>query len=110
MIKLILATVLACNLAALTPAERKEHAAVTQKLLVAVIQRTETPDGFAFRLDRARVALAEVKMWIARESRCCPFINFALDEPAFTLRLGGGDGVKDFIASEFRLRRPEEAR
>lgn len=105
MTKLILAAALACNIAALTPAERKEHTAVTHKLFAAVIQRLDTPDGFAFRLDRNRIAPAEVKMWIEKESRCCPFIDFAVDpgsdgEP-LTLRLGGGKGVKEFIATEF---------
>ena len=103
MTRLILATALACNIAALSPAERKEHAAVTQKLFAAVAGRQETPHGFAFRLDRNRIAIAQIREWIARESRCCPFMDFVLDEPTFTLRLGGGEGVKEFIASEFQL-------
>jgi hypothetical protein len=105
MTKLILVAALACNIAALTPAERKQHTVLTQKLFAAVVAREDTAGGFAFRLDRNRVALAEVREWIEKESRCCPFIDFAIDSSRdggpLTLRLGGGKGVKEFIASEF---------
>jgi uncharacterized damage-inducible protein DinB len=105
MTKLIFAAALVCNIAALTPAARKEHAAVTLKLFAAVIQRLDTPDGFAFRLDPNRVAIAEVREWVDKESKCCPFIDFAVDPGSdggpITLRLGGGKGVKEFIATEF---------
>jgi hypothetical protein len=105
MTKLILAAALACNIAALTPAERKVHTAIMHKLFAAVIQRLDTPDGFAFRLDPNRVAVAEVREWVAKESKCCPFIDFAVDSGSdggpITLRLGGGKGVKEFIATEF---------
>jgi hypothetical protein len=105
MTKLILAAALACNIAALTPAERKVHTAIMHKLFAAMIQRLDTPDGFAFRLDPNRVAVAEVREWVAKESKCCPFIDFAVDSGSdggpITLRLGGGKGVKEFIATEF---------
>ena len=106
MINLLLAATLACNIAALTAAERKQHAVVTTRLFAAVIDRTDTADGFAFRLDRKRVSVADVREWIDKESRCCPFMKFAVATEPLTLRLSGGKGVKQFIASAFASANP----
>lgn len=102
---LILAIALACNLGALTPAERTTHDALTHKLLSAVVSRSETIDGYAFRLDRRRITTAELGQWIELEARCCPFFDFAVnaarDNGTLTLTLCGDLGVKEFIQSEF---------
>lgn len=94
---------LACNLGALTPVERTEHAKLTKQLLADVERRDETSNGYAFRLDRRRMSEGDLKKWVALEKRCCPFLEFHVDTAdALVLRVGGRKGVKRFIASEFQ--------
>jgi hypothetical protein len=101
-------TPLACNMRALNAAERKHHAELSRKVLSAVLERSDTKDGYAFQLDRKRITLAEVSEWIALEERCCPFFDFHLDlareNGPLTLTLGGREGVRQFIAAEFGFR------
>lgn len=95
---------LACNLAALTPKERKEHAALTHKLLAAATKRDATANGYSFTIDKRRVSIAEAGQWIAFEERCCPFIDFQLavtrNDGPLVLTLSGQEGVKEFLAAE----------
>jgi DinB family protein len=97
-------TPLACNLGALTPAQRKEHAALTLKVMAAATKKDATSNGHVFHLDQGRVSVAEVGRWIALESRCCPFFDFQLtlarDEGPLVLQLSGGKGVREFMAAE----------
>jgi hypothetical protein len=101
---------LACNVGALTSAERRDHEALSRKLFAAVTSRSDTATGYAFRLDRKRVSLAEVGEWIAVEERCCPFFDFRLDvgcdNGPLTLALGGREGVREFIDTELGQQKP----
>ena len=100
------ARVLACNLGALTSAQRARHLE-TGKRLLQHAQRRELPDGFAFTIDRTHVSVAELAEWVADESRCCPGVDYGVELPAsgpLTLRLYGGADVKEFIASELSIR------
>lgn len=76
----------------------------SRKLFTAVTSRKELARGYSFQLDRARVSVADVKNWTALEARCCPFIEFSLDEGhapgPIVLRLSGKPAVKKFIAAE----------
>jgi hypothetical protein len=97
---------LACNMNALTTDQRARHAAVTRRLLQHAT-RTELADGYLFSVDRADISVAELAEWVADESRCCPAVDFHVELPAFgplTLRLDGGEDVKEFIAAELELR------
>jgi hypothetical protein len=94
---------LACNLGALTPAERKEHDALGQRMRSAVVRQEATTDGYAFHLDSARISIDELSRWIALEKRCCPFFTFAVNADPLVLRLGGGPGVREFIAAELPM-------
>jgi hypothetical protein len=97
--------VLACNMGALTPAQRTRHRALTERLLASAT-RKELPDGYEFTIDPGRVPVPELAEWVANESRCCPAVDFHLDLPAdgsLTLRLDGGADVKAFVAAELGL-------
>ena len=98
---------LVCNIGALNAAERRAHDALTKTLMTAFNRRTETADGYTFRLDRKRITLAQVGEWIALEQRCCPFFDFRLelqrDDGPVTLSLGGPPGVREFIEAEFSI-------
>ena len=94
-----------CNMNTLTAAERAEHAQLTIRLAESVLETAETPDGYAFEVDRRRVSLENLAAWIDFERRCCPFFDFTLElrreDGPMTLRLTGRDGVKEFIRAEF---------
>ena len=96
---------LACNLKALTPAERTRHAALGRKLSAAATAKHETADGLVFRLSLGEFSLAELGEWIDGERKCCPFLDFhfSLEREGRTvqLSLAGRAGVKEFLAAEF---------
>jgi len=92
----------ACNLNALTPSERNAHLDVSRRLLGAVQETRELPNGYAFRLPPD--ALVTAAQWVSRERKCCPFFTFEIEVarsggPVW-LRLTGRDGIKPFIRSE----------
>ena len=96
---------IACNLKALTPAERARHAELSEKLRAAAVARQELPDGLSFRLSPAAMNLVELAGWVDAERRCCPFLDFhiALEREGGGLQLSltGRQGVKDFLLSDF---------
>jgi hypothetical protein len=97
--------VLACNVGALTPAQRARHAVMTDRLL-NIARRTTLKDGYLFTLDRGKVSVPDLAEWVADEARCCPGVDFHLELPAIgplTLRLDGGAEVKAFLAAEMGL-------
>ena len=95
---------LGCNIHGLTTDERRESQALLQKLGGAVVELKELSDGYAFRLDESKMPLRELSRWIELERRCCPFFHFetevAAERGPVWLRLTGGEGVKDFIATK----------
>jgi hypothetical protein len=95
----------ACNISALTSAERARRQDLSRTLLTAVQEKSELRDGYAFRLpSSAWMTAAE---WVSFERKCCPFFAFELEQPKddgpVWLRITGSDGVKAFIEEEFRL-------
>jgi hypothetical protein len=97
--------VLACNIGALTPAQRARHAAMTGHLL-KIAKRTDLEDGYLFTIDREQVSVPDLAEWVADEARCCPGVDFHLELPAtgaLKLRLDGGPDVKAFLAAEMGL-------
>ena len=94
---------IACDLNALSAAERDRRIAVLTEVGRTIVGRAELSDGFQLRFDPARLDLAKLGEWIGLERRCCPFLHFRLDiDPAGTasLSLTGGAGVKEFLRSE----------
>jgi hypothetical protein len=95
---------IACKLDALTPAERQRHADLLRELGRMTTGTRETSDGYALTLRSDASDFQRVAEWISLERRCCPFLNFNLkwgggdDNPS--LELGGGPGVKSFLAAE----------
>jgi hypothetical protein len=97
--------ILACNMAALTPEQRRRHSESTKKLL-QYARREDLDDGYVFTVGREHVSPPELAEWAADEARCCPAVDFALELPfdgPLTLRLGGGAEVKAFIGAELGL-------
>jgi hypothetical protein len=98
----------ACNMSALSAAERLQHHQLAERLLGAAAP-VELDDGYGFRLQAA--ALADVAAFVALERRCCPFFSFTIDLASATgaedgplwLRISGPPGVKPFIRAELAV-------
>ncbi len=95
----------ACNLKALTPAERAHHIEVWKELFVGSDAPRELTNGYAFQFPASHWMLAAE--WVSLERRCCPFFHFSLEQPRdsgpLQLSITGSDGVTKFIRSEFQL-------
>jgi hypothetical protein len=93
---------IACDLGALTPAERARRAELAQQLVGAAVAVIEIEDGFALRLASDEPAAGDAFEWVQLERRCCPFLRFALRfEPAggpIWVELGGSAEAKAFLA------------
>jgi len=98
-------TPIACNLKALTPAERARQSALSRKLSTATVEKRELANGLRFRLSLAEITLPELGEWIDAERKCCPFLDFQIsierEGGAVQLSLTGRAGVKEFLLSDF---------
>jgi hypothetical protein len=96
-----------CNVKALNPAEWARLIQLHRMLADARVETQESSDGYAFRLAKDKIALSDVVEWISLEGRCCPFFDFKIelqrDGGPLWLKVGGADGVKQFLRSEFRI-------
>jgi hypothetical protein len=97
--------VFACNMKAMSPAQRKRHSDVLSPALQsAKLNVNELPDGYAFQFPSDTKTYQTVAEWVANERLCCPFFNFDIsvgdDSAPMTLRITGPDGVKQFIKAE----------
>ena len=99
---------IACDLDALTPAERERRRTLVGALAQAIVGRAELDRGFGLRVDLAKLDLPALAEWIALERRCCPFLNFTIElgpgDGPVTVALSGGDGVREFLRAEMGLR------
>lgn len=95
----------ACNVAALTSAERHRHfdelGPALRNLKTGV---NELPDGYEFRFPSDRKTVAMLLEWVEQERLCCPFfditVRFEPEGGAVVLRLGGRPGTKEFIKAD----------
>jgi hypothetical protein len=95
---------LACNLKAISAADRPRYADLMKRLRAAVADQSELPDGYSYALDTKRATLPEIAEWITMERLCCPFLMFQLDVKGSgesRLILRGPDGVKAILREEF---------
>jgi hypothetical protein len=97
---------LACNLRGLSSVERVESQQLLRTLGTAVAGIEELPNGYALRLDPAKLPPTGLFRWVDLERRCCPFFHFAIEispgSDAVSLRLTGGAEVKEFIRSKLQ--------
>lgn len=97
--------VIACNLNAISKAERPRYIDLTRKLRAGVRDRSELADGYSYKLDGSVVLLSEVGEWISMERLCCPFLTLKISvtggEGDWLLTLTGPKGVKPLLMQEF---------
>jgi hypothetical protein len=100
-----------CNVKALNPAEWARLLQLHHRLAEARVETQEFSEGYAFRLAKEKITLSDVAEWISLEGRCCPFFDFKIelqrDGGPLWLKVGGADGVKQFLRSEFRILKVE---
>jgi hypothetical protein len=96
---------LACNLNAISAAERPRYSQLMKQLRAAVRERQELSDGYSYRLDGNSVSLPEVAEWMKLERLCCPFLTLQLEASGqatdWRLHLRGPAGVKAILNLEF---------
>ena len=99
--------VIACNLKAIGAAERPRYVDLMKRLRSTVLERSEVPDGYVFKLNSKSMTLPEVAEWINLERLCCPFLTLQLsvsgNQADWLLKLTGPVGVKPLLQSEFPL-------
>jgi hypothetical protein len=92
---------IACNLNALTPAQRRELKQFSETMVNAVIATRETSDGYGFRVDTARLTAVDLAQGIELWRKCCPFYEFQIDlrgeDGSLWLTLHGRKGVKEYF-------------
>lgn len=95
--------IIACNPAAIHPDEREAHGLLAKEIFssATILESTELPDGYSFRLPLETSMLHKTVKWIANERLCCPFFTFTLivDEQ-LRVELSGTEGVKELIKLE----------
>jgi hypothetical protein len=96
---------LACDLSALTPAERKrlgELGPILRQLKTGV---RELKGGYEFMFPSDTKTLALVTEWAGQERLCCPFFEIGIrlgrDGGPLAVQLTGRDGTKEFIRDDF---------
>ena len=92
---------IACDLTAISLADRPRYNQLMQRLRAAIRRRDERADGYVFELDGAVLCLAEVTEWVSMERLCCPFLFFQISDSGDSLQLTGPPGVKPIIAAAF---------
>ena len=97
----------ACDISAIPPADRPRHHELTQYLVTEAADEIEEVRNGLFLTFRP-ADLAAVTEFLARESLCCPFVDFTLRVPSqgpVRLELSGPDGVTEFLRAELGIDR-----
>jgi hypothetical protein len=85
----------------------QRRAELTAGLFRRVVAIDELPDGYAFSFASSPDTARELLDFTLYERECCAFLIFELvferDHGSISLRLRGGEGVKEFVHSVFVL-------
>lgn len=95
--------VIACNPAAIDPADRPDHEVTAKDIFSrsTILEVKELTNGYGFRLPLETSTLHKVIAFVANERLCCPFFTFTLViGEQFWLELSGTQEVKDYIKAE----------
>jgi hypothetical protein len=98
--------VIACNIKAISAAERPRYNDLMKRLRLAIRGRSEGRGGYTLKLNGKAISFPEVADWISMERLCCPFLTFQLsasgNQSDWALKLTGPRGVKALLEAEFR--------
>ncbi len=96
---------IACDMTALSAAERERYDLLRRDVLSSVEHVTSTSTAFQLRL-RESASLPQTAEWMALEHRCCRFLTLAIaleDDGTRWIEIGGSEAIKAFVADEFRV-------
>jgi len=102
---------IACNLGVFSTHERTHHQKLRSRVSADVIRVDEQQDGYEVHYAARTGTWMTVAEFVSLESRCCPFLNFELRLSADrgeSLRVWGGEGVKQFLSAEIGKGRSAE--
>lgn len=95
----------ACDLGALSPAQRSREQALLAEFKAPCRDAEETEKGFRFVIPEDPQLLARLGEFLSLERLCCPFLTFDLSIPAgrgaVTLHVHGDPGAKSFLRATF---------
>jgi hypothetical protein len=94
---------IACDMMALSTAERHRYDSLRPRVLKAIDDVQETPTGFRLRLGNS-ASVADAADWIEMEHRCCAFLDIDLSLKAdgtTWIEIGGSAAIKAFLNEEF---------
>lgn len=98
-------SVFACNLKAISAAERPRYNDLVKRIRTAIRSRREIANGYVFKVDSKALTLPEAAEWVSMERLCCPFLTLQLtasgNQADWLLTLTGPEGVKPLITTEF---------
>lgn len=66
---------LICDLSAIPPDDRPHYRDLRLQLRAAHVLSEAINDGYAVRLNEARISMDDVSSWIRFESLCCPWLS-----------------------------------
>jgi hypothetical protein len=99
------APVFACNLKAISAAERPRYNDLVKRIRAAIRDRSEISNGYVFKVASKAISLPEAAEWVSMERLCCPFLTLQLaasgNQADWLLTLTGPTGVKQLITAEF---------
>jgi hypothetical protein len=102
------APVFACNVKAISAADRPRYSDLVKRIRGAIRERNEISNGYAFKLDSKALTLPETAEWVSMERLCCPFLTLQLsatgNQTDWLLTLTGPAGVKPLLEAEFPAR------
>ena len=95
---------IACNLNALTPAQRQELKHFSDRIVSAVAGTREMTDGYGFQVNSASLTVVELAQAIELWRKCCPFYEFQIDlrgeDGVLWLSIRGRKGVKEYFPTD----------
>lgn len=96
---------IACDLTVFSAQDRRRYSTLTKKLGKAVVSRRELDNGYSLEVALGRISLGELGDWMSLESKCCRFLEIALEAEgaSFWLRLSGRAGTKEFLRKEMGI-------
>jgi hypothetical protein len=99
---------IACNLLGLTAAERLRQQELHKQLFSRTESVRELQNGYAVSLPGTKENIVAIAEFISLERVCCSFFRFELEvgrlEEPLSLRITGGEGVKEFLKTQFKLK------
>jgi hypothetical protein len=97
----------ACDLGALSPAQRRRRAELAGRMKAAAQQTIEVAGGYAFRFEPEASLLQGLAELIDLQRRCCPFLRFELrleaDGGPLWLEVAGIGAAQEVVRAELGL-------